>query len=244
MPISTDDLRRALKDLDALRYGAQDLHSAMRRLVEVTHALFSVDGASLMLVDPDLFLRGVAASDDRVAQFEELEIDHGTGPCTESYQTKELVGSEDLADEPRWGDVPKAAAERGLRAVLVSPIPYGNDAIGVIAVFSSKPHAWSPEGELALIAFTDLAALLIATTMQSEERGELAAQLQRALDARTMIEQAKGVLVARDHVSSRDAFERLRADARRQRRKVVDVAREVLREAGASAGGSTGDAPF
>jgi hypothetical protein len=54
--------------------------------------------------------------------------------------------------------------------VLASPIPYNQHAIGVVVVFSAKVHPWSPEGELALVAFTDLAALAIANTLQSEER--------------------------------------------------------------------------
>jgi AmiR/NasT family two-component response regulator len=79
-----------------------------------------------------------------------------------------------------------------------------------------------------LVAFTDLAALTIANTMQSEQRGELAAQLQRALDARVVIEQAKGALVAQEGLSEREAFERLRRQARSQRRRVVEVADEVM----------------
>jgi len=231
--ITTQDLREALKALDSVRYAAGDLHAAITRIVAVTHDLFSVDGAAMMLIDTDLVLRNVASSDDRLADLEDLEVRHGTGPCLTAYHTKELVSSDDLAAEPRWDGFPRAAVDRGLGAVLVSPIPYGNDAVGVIAVFSARRHAWTPEGELAVIAFTDLAALLIATTMQSEQRGEVAQQLERALDARTLVEQAKGVLVARDGVSPRDAFERIRTEARRSRRKVADVARDVLQEAGA-----------
>jgi AmiR/NasT family two-component response regulator len=43
-----------------------------------------------------------------------------------------------------------------------------------------------------------------------------------------VIEQAKGALVAREGVSEREAFERLRRQARRQRRRVVEVAAEVM----------------
>jgi AmiR/NasT family two-component response regulator len=64
--------------------------------------------------------------------------------------------------------------------------------------------------------------------MQSEERGELAAQLQRALDARVAIEQAKGALVAQEGLSEREAFERLRRQARAERRRVVEVANEIM----------------
>ena len=228
MPMSTHEVRQTLHELGDLRYAAGSLDDALRRIVHATHRLFAVDGAGLMLIDPDQLLRNVADSDKRVDHLEELQIEHGEGPCIDAYEEKELVHAADLAAEARWPSFCPAAVDRGLRAVLASPIPYNRMAIGVVAVFSAKVRPWSPEGELALIAFTDLAALTIANTMQSEQRGELAEQLQRALDARVVIEQAKGALVARDGVSAREAFEQMRRQARRERRRVVDIAGEIM----------------
>jgi GAF domain-containing protein len=228
MPMSAREVRHALQDLDELRYAAGDLDEALRQIVEATHQLFAVDGAGLMLVDPDQLLRNISVSDQRVHDLEELQIEHGEGPCVEAFEDKTLIDTDDLAAEARWPKFSPAAVNRGLRAVLASPIPYNQHAIGVVVVFSAKVHPWSPEGELALVAFTDLAALTIANTMQSEERGELAGQLQRALDARVVIEQAKGALVAREGLSEREAFERLRRQARSQRRRVVEVAAEIM----------------
>jgi GAF domain-containing protein len=228
MPMSAHEVRHALRELDDLRYAAGDLDEALRRIVDATHQLFAVNGAGLMLLDPDQLLRNVAVSDRRVDDLEELQIEHGEGPCVDAFEAKILVDTEDLAAEARWPKFSPAAVDRGLLAVLASPIPYNQHAIGVVVVFSAEVHPWSPEGELALVAFTDLAALTIANTMQSEERGELASQLQRALDARVVIEQAKGALVAREGLSEREAFERLRRQARSQRRRVVEVAAEMM----------------
>lgn len=230
MSFSATDLREALKELDHLRYGTTDLEQAVDLIVSTTHDLFSVDGAALMLMDRDLLLRNAAASDPRMDLLESLQVEHGVGPCISAFQEKTLVCSEDLAEDKRFGDFASAAVEAGLQAVLASPIPYATDAVGVVAVFSEKPHAWTPEGELALTSFTNLAALTIATTMQSEERGQLADQLKHALDARVVIEQAKGVLVAREGVDPRRAFEELRAQARGSRRKLADVAAEIVRD--------------
>jgi GAF domain-containing protein len=228
MPMSAGEVRQALRELDDLRYSAGDLDQALRRIVLSTHRLFAVDGAGLMLLDPDRLLRNVAVSDERVDYLEQLQIEHGEGPCVDAFEQKTLVDAADLADEGRWPSFSPAAAGKGLRAVLASPIPFNKHAIGVVAVFSAKVRPWSPEGELALTTFTDLAALCIANTMASEERGEVAEQLQRALDARVVIEQAKGALVAREGLSEQEAFERLRRQARRQRRAVIDVAAEVM----------------
>jgi GAF domain-containing protein len=230
MTFSTEELREALRGLDHLRYGTDDLEQAVDLIVSTTHDLFSVDGAALMLMDHDLALRNAAASDPRMAHLESLQLEYGKGPCLSAFEEKTLVSCEDLLDDGRFGEFSAAAVKAGLQAVLASPIPYATDAVGVVAVFSEKPHAWSPEGELALTSFTNLAALAIATTMQSEERGTLVEQLQAALNARVVIEQAKGVLMAGGSLDARGAFEELRATARRSRRRLAEVAAEVVQQ--------------
>ncbi len=53
-------------------------------------------------------------------------------------------------------------------------------------------------------------------------------QLEHALSARVVIEQAIGVVAERRRIGPRDAFERLRRVARSRGRKVHDLAREVV----------------
>src|SRR5512132_3102726 len=101
-----------------LRYAAGNLDEALRRIVSATHKLFAVDGAGLLLVDPDQLLRNVADSDERVGHLEELQIEHGEGPCIDAFDDKELVHAADLAAEKRRPSFSPAAAEPGLRAVL------------------------------------------------------------------------------------------------------------------------------
>lgn len=231
MAVNTQDVRSALAELGRLRFGEMKVEDAMHEIVRSTHAIFDVDGAALMMADADHHLRNVAMSDDRMAHLEELQIQHREGPCVTAFEDKELVGAEDLTQEQRWPLFSAAALERGVRAVLASPLPYNQDAVGVVAVLSEDRHPWSPEGELALLAFTDLAALLIASMMQGQQQSELAAQLQGALDSRAVIEQAKGVLIGQQGLSPRQAYEKLRDTARAGRRKLVEVCAEVVRDA-------------
>ena len=53
-------------------------------------------------------------------------------------------------------------------------------------------------------------------------------QLEHALAARVVVEQAIGVLTERQHSSPRQAFERLRKTARSRGRRVHDLAREIV----------------
>ena len=230
MAVNMQDVSSAMAELGRLRFGEMKVEDAMHEIVRSTHAIFDVDGPA-MLADADHHLRNVAVSDDRLAHLEELQIRHREGPCIAAFEDKELVGAEDLTSEARWPLFCTAAVQRGVRAVLASPLPYNQDAVGVVAVLSEDRHPWSAEGELALLAFTDLAALLIATMMQGQEQSELAAQLQSALNSRAVIEQAKGVLIGRDGLSAREAYEKLRAQARSERRKLAAVSADVVQNA-------------
>jgi GAF domain-containing protein len=240
MQVSLQEVRHALEDLGRLRFGEMNVEDAIREVVHTTHSMFAVDGAGLMLCDAEQQLRSVAASDQRFEHLEELQIRHGEGPCIEAYDGKRLIGVEDLTSDGRWPDFSQAAVARSVRAVLASPLPYNQDAVGVVAVLSEKTRPWSPEGELALLAFTDLAALLIASMMMGEQNSVLSQQLQGALNSRQIIEQAKGVLIGTQHISAREAYEQLRSQARSQRRKLTALCAEVVRTA--SAGHATSPA--
>jgi GAF domain-containing protein len=237
MSVTLHDVHQALAQLGRLRFGEMNIEEAVREIVHTTHAMFSVDGAGLMLVDADQHLRNVAASDERFAHLEDLQIRHQEGPCIDAFDARELVGVEDLGSDARWPAFREAAVARRVRAVLASPLPYNQDAVGVVAVVSGQRRPWTPEAELALLAFTDLAALLIASVMQGQQQSELAVQLQAALKSRQVIEQAKGVLTGRDGITPREAYVQLRARARNERRKLVAVCSEVVKDAASGPAG-------
>jgi hypothetical protein len=102
MNVSLHDVHQALVQLSRLRFGEMNIEEALREIVQTTHTMFSVDGAGLMLVDADQHLRNVAASDERFAHLEDLQIRHQEGPCVDAFDAKELVGVEDLANWISW----------------------------------------------------------------------------------------------------------------------------------------------
>jgi AmiR/NasT family two-component response regulator len=70
-------------------------------------------------------------------------------------------------------------------------------------------------------------ASLLSVVVTAEVKGRLADQLQAALEHRWLIEQAKGVVMGREHLDAQAAFERLRVVARSSTRRLADVARDV-----------------
>jgi GAF domain-containing protein len=228
MTVSAAGLQRALDQLADLRTSPATVEKALEQVVESADALFQVDGTALMLVDRDQVLRNLAVSDQRAALLETLQAEHGEGPCVDAFDDKQPVWSDHLGEEDRWPEFSAAAARRGLLAVLASPIPYSDQAVGVVTVFAFGQHEWTEAEREAIVAFTELVALLILNAMEARDRSRLAGELQVALDSRVAIEQAKGVLVGRHGLTTRQAFERLRRQARDQRRPLPEVARDVV----------------
>lgn len=115
-----------------------------------------------------------------------------------------------------------------------------------VVIRRSPDGGWAVGGETTgdLTSAMVLADLLAAelqpgarparTEQPLDEIGQLrlsVRQLEHALAARVVVEQAIGVLTERQHSSPRDAFERLRKVARSRGRKVHDLAKEVVMSA-------------
>ena len=95
-------------------------------------------------------------------------------------------------------------------------------------------HEPEPVQEAAVVANR-----LLAVTAATVERR---AQLERALESRIVIEQAKGILAERHGIGIDDAFALLRRTARRRRENIHAVAAEVTASVrGGMSQGSTVD---
>ncbi|MDX6409470.1 MAG: hypothetical protein QOE13_2541 [Gaiellaceae bacterium] len=99
------------------------------------------------------------------------------------------------------------------------------DAVGV----------WLTDGGLdaCQIGFGDRSYTLLAALMDQPNDAaafllERTIQLQRALDSRVVIEQAKGILAERESISPDEAFETIRRQARSRRMKLHDLAADIV----------------
>lgn len=195
-------------------------------VVDVTAA----DGAGLMLPGEDGRLRFAAATARRVEAIEQRQAAIGQGACHEAFVRGEVVVVEDLWADERWPDYRELCEQLGLRSVLGVPVRTSDDrSLGVLNVYREQVSTWTAhEIEVTLT----LGAMGVAYVLGAGRRAaaeELAGQLQHALDARVVIEQAKGYVMASEGLGEREAFEQLRRTARDEGRKLRDVADEVVR---------------
>ena len=180
------------------------------RLVEI----FGLEAAGLTLAegaDPPSAVGFPAGTD----ALEQVGTEHRAGPCVEALRTGEPFAIADLdAYVGRWPDFCAAARDRGLASALGLPLRLGGESLGALALYAGKRREWSTDDQRTAMVLADVttAHLIHASRLRRQE--QLTEQLQSALESRTVIEQAKGLVAARKDVSVDDAFELIRRHAR------------------------------
>jgi GAF domain-containing protein len=228
MSIDRDALAMSVARLEGVDPVDTGLDAALQLAVAETDDLFDVDGAGLMLLSTDGVLRDVAASDEAGRMLEALQEQFGEGPCVDAFLEDGPVIAGDLGVDPRWPSVGPLAAGHGVRAVLGVPIDLREGPVGTLNVYAAQPHRWDDSDVAAIQAYTRVIASLLRAAVKAHVSGKAATQLQQALDHRSLIEQAKGVLMERRGLDQQAAFELLRSRARSTRRRLDVVAREVV----------------
>lgn len=217
----------ALADTLVADYDVIDL---LDQLVGRCVALLAVDAAGLLLVDARQVLRPVAASSEDARAMELLQVQAEEGPCIEAFHTAGQVRVPNLAQmSDRWPTFAAAAARAGVfAAVHAIPLRLRGQTIGALNLFHRQPGALS-EADLALAqALADVATIGILSERAISRGAIVNDQLQKALNSRVVIEQAKGIISERCGVGMDVAFGRLRGYARDTNQRVSDLARRVV----------------
>jgi hypothetical protein len=195
------------------------------RCVELLHGA----QAGVLLVDGNGTLHAVASSHETARMLELFEVQNQEGPCLECCRTGEQIVNQPLdAADDRWPRFGPQARDAGFVIVHAIPMRMHGTTVGAVNVFGRS-------GEVLEQAEIDVAQALadVATIGLLQERTirlgrVLNEQLQAALNSRTVIEQAKGVLAERRDIEMDAAFDLLRGHARSTNSLLSIVARAVV----------------
>jgi GAF domain-containing protein len=226
MPIDPTDLAKSIGALGTLDPEA-GLAPTLQQITDAAKRLFSADAAGLMLVDANGQLRWASATDQTAQNVEDGQERLAQGPCAVAFSQRLPAAIANIHTEADWQDFAQVLIGEGISAALSVPVELDGGPIGTLDLYAAHPHDWDTGEVAALQAYAGLVASLLSAAVTARVKGRLADQLQAALEHRWLIEQAKGVLMGREHLDAQTAFERLRSAARSSTRRLADVAREV-----------------
>jgi anti-anti-sigma factor len=208
-----------------------DVIDLFDRLAAHVVSLTGAAAVGVMMSDGNGRLRTIAASSQRAALLEALQVQAGQGPCVRCYETGRSVHVPDLAAPGhRWPKLAPAAARAGYRAMHTVPLRLRSSALGAVNLFYARPGP-APYGDMSLAqALADVAAVAMLHEPTAGHRPEdLLGRLQAAMTNKTTIEQAKGMLAVRGELSIEDAALALRMHARSSHLPITGVARALVR---------------
>ncbi|WP_448620652.1 ANTAR domain-containing response regulator [Geodermatophilus sp. URMC 65] len=219
--------RAALDELGRLLLAEHTQPSVLRRIVDlVAQAMPAGSEVSITLV------RGehptTAAFTGRLAEdLDETQYERGYGPCLEAAVGGQVTEIADARTEDRWPDFVPVFLDRGGLSALAAPVPAAHLSAG-LNVYARTARAFTDDDRSALVAFAAYAGAVLTNMDALLNARDLAENLQRAMEFRSVIEQAKGILIERHRLTAEQAFRLLVESSMHANRKVRDVALDLV----------------
>jgi GAF domain-containing protein len=227
MPIDAAELVTSITALRPLDL-EQGFAQALQQTVDAARILLHADAAGLMLADADGVLRWASASDQVGQILEEGQEQLAQGPCSTAFAQQAPAAVRNAANDPKSGDLASVLLGMGVMAALSVPVEVEGGPIGTLDVYARSQRDWDASEVAALQAYAGVVGSLLANASVARVQGRLATQLQTALEHRSVIERARGMLMVQYNLDAQTAFERLRGRSRSSGRKMVDIATELL----------------
>jgi GAF domain-containing protein len=131
------------------------------------------------------------------AQLDERQYESGFGPCMDAATSGTTITIDDTAHSPSYPGFARAAARKGVRHTMSIGLPVQRQTIGALNVYGTDDTPFDGAKQELATAFASYAAVAVANAGVYATTATLAANLQRALDSRAVIDQAKGILMGR-----------------------------------------------
>ena len=224
---------RAVDELASVLVDEQDLPHLLCRVAELAvRTIAHCTAASVTLVQA-----GLPTTVAQTAQLA-LDADHaqytsGQGPCLDAMRLQQITrfrGDED--NSTRWPHFAASARDLGVSDVLAAPLVASSRSVGALNMFCATGGCFDDVSDVVVELFSAQAAVALANVRLYAESRLLSAQLSEAMASRSLIEQAKGVLMARGAADEDAAFDQLRLQSQRVNRKLRDVATDVVASTG------------
>jgi len=192
-------------------------------------AVFDIDSAGLLLVDPSGVLHVMAASSEKTRNLELFQLQRDQGPCLDCFKSGEPVIVPDLAAAfERWPTFVPTALAAGYASVHAVPLRLQDARMGALGLFGRTVGSLSDNDIDLAQALAHVGSVAIVQGNLIADKVAIADQLQQALNSRVVVEQAKGILAQLGNLDMEEAFAVLRRYARDHNQRLAVLANSVV----------------
>jgi len=207
-----------------------DLHEALSELTESVTAVLGLCGSWVTMADGGQlrFLTEVSQTPAELGR-DHAQLHPFPCPCRDAYSTGEVIRVTDIReDSARWPEFSASATRLSMAGVAAVPMRLGDQIIGALNLYSPEPREWSDEDMAIAGVLANMATSYVVNASKLRQQEQFSEVLQEALDARNVIEQAKGITSQLHSVTLDQASELMRSHARKNNASVLDVAEAIV----------------
>jgi GAF domain-containing protein len=222
VPPETDSLAVALAGAARAINAPSTLEETLDAIV--TSAKASVPGfdqVGISLVNRDGTIETLAGTGQLVWELDALQYSLEEGPCVRAMRSEPLVVAENIRRDQRWPRYVPRAVAAGLKAQLALQLYSEHETLGGLNLYSTELETIDPDALHAAELFATHAALALG-------RARRESQLNEAIDSRTVLGKAIGLVMERYQINDERAFQFIVRASSTSNMRAREVAAEIV----------------
>lgn len=200
----------------------------IQKVADYAKTLLHADDAGILKMPSRRELETPASTGPVVDEAHQLQVKFDEGPCFDAIEGRATYRTGDTAHDERWPKWGPAAAALGVNSALGVRLATAHRGYGSLNIYSRRLDAFTEE-------HADLAEVLAAHATVAFAAVDREEGLTTALETRTMIGQAQGIVMQTFDVDRDTAFAFLRRISQDQNVRLNLVADAIVTQRNANA---------
>jgi GAF domain-containing protein len=170
----------------------------------------------------------IGGSSDRAVVLDRIEQALGDGPCVDALEGGVPVLLGDVSSDRRWPEYRTALTAAGISSALGIPMSTDDSWGAVLNFFSPVPGAFTGEVVASAALFAEMASKALRLAIKiaaAEQRGH---DLKAAMENRSVIDLACGMIMAQNRCSKDEAFDFLTRASNDRNQKLYVIAQSIV----------------
>jgi transcriptional regulator with GAF, ATPase, and Fis domain len=219
---SLTELARTLTENESVRETLQSILALALRSIPGCHA------ASVTVLDEKDQPSTIVATDEETYALDRRQYVLQDGPCLDAARRQQVNRWNLREAEQRWPEFTRMAEEMGLHSYLAAGLGLPGRPLGALNLSSRDIDGFSQLDEDLLSLFTVPATAAIVVAGRYSDARDRAAQLEQALQSRSVIDQAIGIVMGESRCDADQAFATLSRASNNRNMKLRDLAIEIV----------------
>ena len=225
------DPNAAFAELGRIRLADIDIDTLLDKIAQLARRTIPGAGEVSVTLLHGNHPQTAAFTGELALALDEKQYQRGYGPCLDAADTNTSLLVPDTGSEERWPGWAAVAAQAGVHSSLSVGLPVHEHVTGALNIYSTAPKAFDDDAIVIAQTFAGFAAVGLANVHLYETQATLAGHMQKAMENRAVIEQAKGIIMGDRRCTPDEAFAILTKLSQDTNRKLRDVATALVTRA-------------